>query len=55
METERKTSGAFFGLIIIIIILVIGGIYIWQSQIKRMEEIKLQNSIIATQNANTVK
>ena len=31
MEPEKKSNGALVGLIIIIIILVIGGIYIWQS------------------------
>lgn len=30
MEPEKKSNGAFIGLIIIIIILVIGGIYVWQ-------------------------
>ena len=31
MEPEKKSNGAFIGLVVIIIILVIGGIYIWQS------------------------
>ena len=31
MEPEKKTNGALVGSIIIIIILVIGGIYIWQT------------------------
>lgn len=30
MEPEKKSSGAFIGLAIIIIILVVGGIYVWQ-------------------------
>lgn len=34
MEPEKKSNGAFIGLIVIIIILVIGGIYIWQSNKK---------------------
>ena len=38
MEPERKTSGAVVGLVIIIIILVVGGIYIWQSNQKEMQE-----------------
>lgn len=29
MEPEKKSNGALLGLIIIIIILVIGGVYIW--------------------------
>jgi len=31
MDPEKKSNGAFIGLVIIIIILVIGGIYIWMS------------------------
>ena len=31
MEPEKKTNGALVGLVIIIIILVVGGIYIWMS------------------------
>jgi preprotein translocase subunit YajC len=55
METEKKTSGEYLGLIIIIIILIVGGIYIWQSQIKKNQEIKMQNSAVTTQNENIVK
>ncbi len=42
MEPEKKSNGAFVGLVIIIIILVIGGIYIWQSNKINME---LQNDL----------
>ncbi|OGI94502.1 hypothetical protein A3A03_00030 [Candidatus Nomurabacteria bacterium RIFCSPLOWO2_01_FULL_40_18] len=38
MEPEKKLNGSFVGLIIIIIILVIGGIYIWISNKKAIEE-----------------
>ena len=38
MESEKKSHGALIGSIIIIIILIIGGIYIWQTKVK---EIKL--------------
>ncbi|MFA6520169.1 MAG: hypothetical protein WCT44_01025 [Candidatus Paceibacterota bacterium] len=31
MEPEKKSNGALVGLIIIILILVIGGLYMWQS------------------------
>jgi flagellar basal body-associated protein FliL len=31
MEPEKKSSGAFIGLVVIIVILIIGGIYIWLS------------------------
>jgi ABC-type Na+ efflux pump permease subunit len=44
MEPEKKSNGALVGLIIIIIILVIGGIYIWQSKVQSaLEEKKLQS------------
>ena len=55
METEKKTNGEYLGLAIIIIILIMGGIYIWQSQIKKIQEIKARNSAAATQNENIVK
>ena len=42
MEPEKKINGAFVGLVVIIIILVLGGIYIWQSNQKEKE--LLQNS-----------
>ena len=31
MEPEKKINGALVGLIVIVVILVIGGIYVWQS------------------------
>ncbi|KKR70090.1 MAG: hypothetical protein UU13_C0014G0016 [Candidatus Nomurabacteria bacterium GW2011_GWB1_40_7] len=31
MEPEKKSNGALIGLIIIIIILIVGGIYVWQT------------------------
>jgi len=34
MEPEKKSHGALIGSIIIIIILIIGGLYIWQSRVK---------------------
>mgnify|MGYP001576677008 CR=1 FL=1 len=43
MEPEKKSNGALVGSIIIILILVIGGIYIWQSKVKNvLEEKKFQ-------------
>ena len=40
MEPEKKSNGALVGSIIIILILVIGGIYIWQSKVKNVLEEK---------------
>jgi len=37
MEPEKKSNGALVGLIIIIIILIVGGIYIWQSSKDALE------------------
>jgi flagellar basal body-associated protein FliL len=31
MEKDKKSNGAFVGLAVIIVILVVGGIYIWMS------------------------
>jgi len=31
MEPDKKSNGALIGLIIIIFLLVVGGIYVWQS------------------------
>lgn len=40
MEPEKKQNGAFVGVIVILIILIIGGIYIWQSKIRSTLEEK---------------
>jgi len=40
MEPEKKSNGAFVGLIIIIIILVVGGVYIWLSNKKAAEKMQ---------------
>lgn len=37
MEPEKKSHGALIGSIIIIIILIIGGLYIWQTKVKEMK------------------
>lgn len=31
MELEKKSSGAMIGLVIIIILLIVGGVYVWQT------------------------
>ncbi|MEK7564157.1 MAG: hypothetical protein AAB510_01135 [Patescibacteria group bacterium] len=35
MEPEQKTNGALVGLIIIIVILAIGGIYMWKNSVPK--------------------
>ena len=42
MEPEKKSNGALVGLVIIIIILIIGGVYMWMTNKKASE--KMQNS-----------
>jgi uncharacterized protein HemX len=34
---EKKSHGALIGSIIIIIILIIGGVYVWQMKVKQMK------------------
>lgn len=46
MEPETKTNGAFVGLAVIIIILIIGGTYIWQSN---KDALKLQKESTVTE------
>jgi ABC-type Na+ efflux pump permease subunit len=53
MEPEKKSNGALIGSIIIIIILIIGGIYIWQSKVqKALEEKKLGEENVVPLDAN---
>jgi len=40
-------NGAMVGLIIIIVILVLGGIYIWQSKVKALPEGTLQGEVVS--------
>jgi uncharacterized protein HemX len=49
MEQEKKSHGALIGSIIIIIILIIGGIYVWQSQIKTIQQKKAEEKILQDQ------
>jgi hypothetical protein len=44
MEPEKKSHGALIGSIVIIVILIVGGIYIWQSRIK---DLKMQKQLQA--------
>lgn len=57
MEIEKKSNGAFVGLVIIIIILAIGGVYIWEQNKKMIEENKLKQAqleAISNQDANAL-
>ena len=51
---EKKSHGALIGSIIIIIILVIGGVYIWQSKINIAKQKAAQEqAIINSENSQT--
>ena len=53
MEPEKKSNGALIGSIIIIIILIVGGIYIWQSKVqKALEEKNAQTETAAPTDAD---
>lgn len=53
MEQEKKPNGALLGSIVIIIILIIGGIYVWQSKVQQLlEQKKLQSEAITAMDAN---
>lgn len=52
MEPEKKSDGALVGLIIIVIILIIGGIYIWQSKTARAP---IQSETAAPNDENLVE
>jgi len=38
MEPEQKSNGALTGLVVIIIILIIGGIYLWKNNTDSIQE-----------------
>lgn len=44
MEPEKKSNGAFIGLIVIIIILIVGGIFIWISNKNAAEKLKAEQA-----------
>ncbi len=48
METEKKSNGAMIGLIIIIILLLVGGIYVWQTNKKAL----VSNEVVGTEDSS---
>ena len=48
MDPEKKSNGALVGLVVIVIILIIGGIYIWMSN-----KDVIQNTNTPTENITT--
>ena len=53
MDPEKKSNGAFLGLIIIIVVLVAGGIYIWLSSQRAAEEL-LQFEAVTNQDSDAL-
>lgn len=51
MEPEKKSNGALIGLVVIIIILVIGGIYVWMSNKNISDDVV--NTGVPTESAPT--
>ena len=50
---EKKSNGALIGSIIIVIILIVGGIYIWQSTVKSaLETKKIQSETVTPMDAS---
>lgn len=47
MEPEKKSNGALIGIIIIIIILVAGGIYVWQSKVETQPEGTIEGQVVS--------
>jgi flagellar basal body-associated protein FliL len=43
MEPEKKSNGALIGLVIIVIVLVLGGIYIWMSNKNAADAVPVQS------------
>ncbi len=56
MEQEQKSNGALFGSIIIIVLIILGGVYIWQTKMKEVQQEKQkQTEIIQANNAELDK
>ena len=56
MEPEKKSHGALIGSIVIIVILIIGGIYVWQTKVKeiklKQQQAEMQAAAINAANLN---
>ena len=52
MQQDKKSNGALFGSFVIVIILILGGIYMWQSKVKNAVKEKA-NQTTTTQADNT--
>ena len=48
MEPEKKSNGVLIGLVVIIIILVVGGVYLWQANKKVADNTNIQTESVVT-------
>jgi flagellar biosynthesis/type III secretory pathway M-ring protein FliF/YscJ len=58
MEPEKKSDGALIGSIIIILILILGGVFVWRSKVKEMQlekKIQEENAAKMTEELNQIK
>ncbi len=58
MEPEKKSNGAMVGLVVIIIILIIGGIYMWQkkqSATETIDQTPLQSETVTTDDSTELE
>ena len=54
METEKKSNGPLFGSIVIIIILIIGGIFVFYSKMQEIKNKQKANQNLS-QTSQTIK
>ena len=54
MEPEKKSNGALIGSIIVIVILIIGGIYLWKTSVKQKLMLDDQNKVTNTPVDNSI-
>jgi uncharacterized protein HemX len=55
MEPEKKSHGALIGSIIIIVILIIGGLYVWQQKSKTIAPINTNPEVQNTTQNNSAE
>lgn len=54
MEPEKKSNGTLIGLVVIVIILIIGGIYMWQTKTNTTDttgELQVQTEAVNEQDS----
>ncbi len=54
MEQDKKSNGAFIGLVVIIIILIVGGIYMWQKNQQELKQMQAQYETLSNKDAENV-